>query len=343
MKHALALAEQGRLPDFLIRAGIRRLLTDRLAQENAGDPARQAERLKAHVETLRRSPIAVETRKANEQHYELPPDFFRQILGRRLKYSACLWPEGTRDLDAAEEQMLELTGRRAQVCDGRDVLERGCGGGSLTLWLAERFPHARITAVSNSRPQREFIQGVCAARNFRHVEVITADMNGFDTAQRFDRVVSVEMFEHMRNYEELMARIARWLKPDGRLFVHIFVHRQYAYLFEPQDETDWMARYFFTGGQMPADDLLLHFQRDLALQDRWPVNGQHYAKTLLAWLAKMDAARTPIMQIMRDVYGDHEARILFNRWRIFLLACAELFAYGDGGEWYGSHYLFGKR
>ncbi len=343
MKMVLRLLDAGLVPDIALRAGIRRLLVQRLAQEDAGDEEAKRRRIQEHVEALRRSPVAVETQKANEQHYELPAAFFIQVLGRHLKYSSGLWTEAVKTLDDAEEAMLHLACERAGLRDGMDVLELGCGWGSLTLWMAEEYPKSRITAVSNSSSQREFILSVAARRGFSNVEVVTADMNRFSADRTFDRVVSVEMFEHMRNYEELMARVSRWLKPDGKLFVHIFVHRAYAYLFDAKDDSDWMARYFFTGGQMPSDDLLTLFQRDLALEQRWRVNGRHYERTLLAWLDRMDAARPTVMPILEQVYGPGEARTWFNRWRVFFLACAGLFGYRGGEEWYVAHYLFGQR
>jgi len=337
------LAERGALPDAVVAAGIRKWLRQRLEQEGTGDVERDAQRLQRHADVLRRGPLAVETDKANEQHYELPAEFFTRVLGRRMKYSSGYWPDTVRTLDDAEETMLRLTAERAGIQDGQDVLELGCGWGSLTLWLAEQYPACRITGVSNSSSQREFILAAAARRGLANVEIITADMNRFDAARRFDRIVSVEMFEHMRNYELLLARVARWLKPDGRLFVHIFVHRAYAYLFETGEAADWMARYFFTGGQMPSDHLLLYFQRDLLLERHWRVNGVHYEKTLRAWLARMDGARAELRPALEQVYGAAECERWWVRWRLFLLACAELFGYAGGNEWFVSHYLFRPR
>jgi cyclopropane-fatty-acyl-phospholipid synthase len=333
-----SLLEKNLLPDWLIRVGIRRLLAQRIREESAGyDRA-------AYVADLKSRPLAEETRAANEQHYEVPTDFYRLCLGRRLKYSGCFYQTGAESLNEAEEVMLALYVERARLEDGQTILELGCGWGSLSLYLAERFPHSRITGVSNSRTQKEYIDGEAKRRGLGNLQIITCDMNAFDLpGAQFDRVVSVEMFEHMKNYQRLLANVARWLKPHGLLFVHIFTHHQLSYHFVPRDATDWMARYFFTGGQMPAHDLLPAFDEHLQLVQDWKVNGRHYQQTAEHWLQNMDRHRAEILPLFEQTYGKATVTRWWVYWRVFYMACAELWGYRNGEEWLVSHYLFRRR
>ena len=337
----LGWAERGWLPDALVRFGIRRLCAQRLRDERAGGLDAQAARFQQLIDDLRESPVAIHTDAANAQHYELPPAFFRLCLGARLKYSGCYYPTGAETLDEAEDAMLALYGERAELADGQDILELGCGWGSLTLWMAQRYPGSRITAVSNSRPQREHIERRCRELRLSNVRVITQDVNQLllDAAQ-FDRVVSVEMFEHMRNYGALLSRIAAWLRPGGKLFVHIFAHRTCMYPFETAGDDNWMGRHFFTGGLMPASDTLLWFQQHLRIEQRWHVDGTHYERTANHWLENQDRRRDEVMTVLRDAYGEPGARLWFQRWRMFWMSCAELFGYARGQEWLVAHYRF---
>ncbi len=315
--------ERDVIPERLLRAGIRANLGQRLRTERR----KSLRARRTYVDGLREAPIALQTAKPNEQHYEEPPEFFELVLGPRLKYSSCLWEDGTPTLAEAEDAMLALTCERAQLEDGMEILDLGCGWGSFTLYAAERYPGSRITAVSNSHLQRAWVQ----ARAPANVSIVTADVNELELERAFDRVVSVEMFEHMRNYEALMAKVASLLRPDGRLFVHLFCHRELAYPYA----SGWMARNFFTAGQMPSEDLLLDFQRDLALVERWRVSGEHYARTSEAWLERLAANEAEIER--------RWGKAFLARWRVFFLACAELFGYRDGSEWLVAHYLFRPR
>lgn len=339
----ISLAERGVIPDLLTRAGIRALLRQRIREGQADDRAALHTQQRQLVEKMSHGPIALHPAKANEQHYELPPEFFALWLGPRMKYSACYWSSERQDLNQAEEDMLQLTCKHADIENGMEILDLGCGWGSMALWIAEQYPDSRILAVSNSKEQRTYIEQKARSLGQGKVEVTTADMNTFDTPRRFDRVISVEMFEHMRNYPRLLSRIAEWLNPQGRLFIHIFCHHNRAYFFETDGHNDWMARHFFTGGMMPSEGLLRHFQQDLVLANHWRINGHHYARTALSWLQRLDGHREPALDILQSLYPARQSNRWFYRWRLFLLACAELFAYRGGNEWYVAHFLFDKR
>lgn len=339
----LGMAERGLIPDALLRRGIRRLCALRLRDEQAGGAASQAARFAERIEMLRDSPVAIHADAANLQHYELPPAFFELCLGERLKYSCCYYPRGDESLDEAEEAMLALYGERADLADGQRILELGCGWGSLTLWMAERYPKAKIVAVSNSSQQRRHIEARCRERGLFNVIVLTRDVNHLELdAAQFDRCVSIEMFEHMRNYGLLLHRISGWLRPGGKLFVHIFAHKTLMYPFETVGDDNWMGRHFFTGGMMPASDTLLWFQSALRIEQRWHVDGTHYQRTANHWLANQEHAAAQVMEILIEAYGVKSAALWFQRWRMFWMSCAELFGYSHGQEWLVAHYRFGK-
>jgi cyclopropane-fatty-acyl-phospholipid synthase len=332
--------ELGLVPDAATRLAIRRLCQQRL-NDLTGSAQQSTDSLAlAFNQSLRSGPIALMPEIANEQHYELPTEFFEFVLGPRLKYSCCYFEGAHSTLAQAEESALAITCRRAGIEDGQQILELGCGWGSLSLWMAERYRSSRIVAVSNSVSQRKFIDRVAQSRGFTNLTVITADMNDFSpSSMGFDRIVSVEMFEHMRNYQHLLQRIATWLKPGGKLFVHVFCHHRDSYPFETSGTANWMGRHFFTGGIMPGAHLLREFNEDLEVTKQFTWNGQHYRRTAEAWLANLDAHRDELLPILRSTYGAKNARRWLNRWRIFFLAVSELFGFGGGSEWFVSHYL----
>ncbi len=339
---AVNWVEQGLVPDRVVRLGIRRLLKERLLELRSDDAAASAELAQAFLDELRGAPLAPLPDKANEQHYEVPAAFFGAVLGAHRKYSGCFWGEGSETLAQAEAAALAATCERAGLADGQRVLELGCGWGSLTLWMAERHRGSHITALSNSNSQREYIEAQAARRGLTNVRVITRDINAFDTTERFDRVVSVEMFEHLRNWPDAFARVARWLRPDGRFFMHVFAHRGAPYAFVERDASDWMSRHFFSGGMMPSDDLALHCQDDLRLLQRWRWDGTHYQRTAEAWLRNMDSQRAALWPLFERTYGV-DAGVWWMRWRLFFMSVAELFGFDSGQQWWVSHYLFDRR
>ncbi|MGQ0829637.1 MAG: SAM-dependent methyltransferase [Bacteroidota bacterium] len=338
-----SLLEKNKIPDLLIRIGIRQLLKQRLREENKGSVEMQQRHLMLLIDELKRSPIAINTKEANEQHYEVPTQFYKYCLGKHLKYSSGYWNKNVTDIETSEKDMLELTCLRAELQDGQDVLELGCGWGSLSLYMAEKFPTSNFTVVSNSHSQKLHIDEEAKQRGINNLNVLTANINDLVIDKTFDRVVSVEMLEHIRNYRELMYKVATVLKPNGKLFVHIFTHKKYAYKFEVKDDSDWMSNYFFTGGIMPSDDLLLYFNEDMCIEKHWHVSGMHYHKTSEAWLRNMDKNKVHIIPIFEKTYGKKQAFKWWVYWRIFFMACAELWGYNNGEEWIVSHYLFNKK
>ena len=337
---AISWTESGLVPDSVIRSGIRRLLDNKLGEISADDPEEASRITNEFVRMQDASPIALVPDLANEQHYEVPASFYDQVLGRHRKYSCGYWPEGVDSLDAAELTALEVTVSRAGIEDGMQVLDLGCGWGSVSLFVAERFPTCRVLSVSNSNSQREFIMARAAERGLDNIEVQTCDMNDFSIDRRFDRIVSVEMFEHMRNYGVLFDRIHDWLLPNGQFFMHIFTHRSTPYEYIEKGPSDWMSRHFFTGGIMPSASLPLRFARKLSIDAQWTWNGTHYAQTCRAWLRKMDTNKSAVMPILEETYGEENAARWFMRWRMFFMACEELFRYRSGNEWFVSHYRF---
>ncbi|QGZ65539.1 SAM-dependent methyltransferase [Paraburkholderia acidisoli] len=343
---AIRCCERGWLPDWLIRAGMRTLMRQRLAAEHANDGARRAEALETLIAQLRASPIAIETQAANTQHYEIPGEFFAAHLGPRLKYSCAYYPRGDETLAQAEDAMLALYAERAQLDQlgaGQRILDLGCGWGALTLWLAQRYPQLQIVGLSNSHGQRAFIERRANELGLSNLRIVTGDVASFEFAPgepEFDRVISIEMFEHMKHYGLLLEKISRWLADDGQVFVHLFAHRLLAYHFNVRDESDWMSRHFFTGGTMPSANLLLRFQDDLQITRQWWIDGTHYARTANQWLAALDAARGRALPLLA---ASGNAGLALQRWRMFYMAVAELFGYARGQEWGVAHYALRKR
>jgi cyclopropane-fatty-acyl-phospholipid synthase len=340
---SLSITESGLLPDAIIRGGIRRLLKQRLDDIHADDCELSAAALSGFVEMMDAAAIAPVPELANEQHYEVPAGFFVEALGTHRKYSCCYWRPGVTSLDVAEADALRISCERAGIEDGMTVLDLGCGWGSASLWIASHYRGCQVTAVSNSSSQRDYIVAEARRRNLDNLAVQVCDMNVFDPGTQFDRIISIEMFEHMRNYRQLFGRVASWLQPGGRFFMHIFCHRSTPYEFVDKGPQDWMSRHFFSGGIMPSNDLPLYFQDDLKIVDRWRWNGGHYAQTANAWLQRMDQRKDSVMPVLKATYGTAMAHTWWVRWRIFFMACAELFDFNNGEEWYVGHYLFERR
>src|SRR5215469_7505445 len=333
MSAIIDTAERVPLPDAIIRAAIHRLCSRtavRLASGSAESDAAFAREMAARA-------IAEHADAANTQHYEVPAAFFAQVLGPNRKYSSCFYNSEASTLQEAEEEALRQTEAHADLADGQSILELGCGWGSLSLFMARQFPHANIVAVSNSNSQREYIEAEAAKRGLTNLRVITADMNAFDPGEKFDRIVSVEMFEHMMNWRQLLRRVKSWLKPDGRFFMHIFTHRSGTYLFDRADREDWIAQHFFTGGVMPSHHLIRQYADLFAIEKEWRWSGTHYQRTAMDWLANFDANAGEIEAVLRLVYGN-DTSLWMRRWRWFFLATSGLFGYANGSEWGVSHY-----
>ena len=341
IKKLIKLTENQLLPDFIIRFGIKQLLKKRLQTLIGSNSEINQNKKMKFIEAMNNAPIALVPELANEQHYEVPSKFYDYCLGKQKKYSSCYWDQKTKNLNHSETKAIQLTAQHACLENGQSVLELGCGWGSLTLWMAKNFPKSKITAVSNSKSQKSYILNEAKKRQLKNIKVITKDMNQFVTKERFDRVVSVEMIEHMRNHKKLFRSISKWLKPKGMFFMHIFVHKSQPYLFEVEGDDDWMSQYFFSGGMMPSKDLPLYFQDQLKLINQWDWSGLHYEKTANAWLENLDKNKSKVMPILNDTYGKN-SEIWFQRWRIFFMACAELWGFKNGEEWRVGHYLFQK-
>jgi cyclopropane-fatty-acyl-phospholipid synthase len=333
VSNIIVAAERVPVPDLVVRAAIQRLCSRtaaRLADGNAESDAAFADEMAARA-------IAEHAEAANAQHYEVPAAFFSQVLGPNRKYSSCFYKEPASTLQEAEEEALRQTVEHADLADGQSILELGCGWGSLSLWMARQFPNSPVVAVSNSNSQREFIEREAGKRGLTNLRVITADMNGFDPDRTCDRIVAIEMFEHMMNWRALMLRLRSWLAPEGRFFMHIFSHRTGSYRFDRADREDWIAQHFFTGGVMPSHHLIRRYDDLFAVEKEWRWSGTHYQRTALDWLDRFDTGRDDIETILRSVYGNDTA-LWMRRWRWFFLATAGLFGYADGSEWGVSHY-----
>ncbi len=336
---AIELAENGLLPYWLLRMGIRKRVGNKLSIEQSKSTEDQLN----FTKRLASSPIAQDTEAANTQHYEVPTVFYQYALGPHLKYSSAYWPEGCTTLADAEQAALELIEKRVELSNGQSVLDLGCGWGSFSLWAAPRFPQSTFLAVSNSHTQATFIREEATKRGIENLVVVTQDINAFNPQQQFDRIVSVEMLEHVRNYESLFARIASWMHQDTKMFVHVFSHRKFAYAYDADNPNEWMAKYFFTGGIMPSHALLPSFDNHLKMEKSWLLDGTHYQKTSNAWLDNMNAHQDEIRELFKETYGSDNATRWMWRWRLFFLSCAELFGYKNGSEWGVSHYILRKQ
>ena len=333
-KFLLTIAELGLIPDVFIKTAVRFITKKRLNESGIHENKLNV------IKSISEGGIAEKTDDANEQHYEVPPEFFKYALGKNLKYS-CSFFDKTDSLDEAEKSMIELYIERADIQEGHDILDLGCGWGSFSLYVAEKYPSVSITAVSNSKDQIAFIQNEAKRRGLFNIKASKMDVNNLDLDNKFDRIVSIEMFEHLRNYKLILNSLNSLLKPDGRLFVHIFCHKELTYFYEIKNSYDWMTKYFFEGGIMPSQDIFKYFDDELEVINQWDVNGNHYAQTCKAWLNNHYKNKDKILDIFDKHYD--KPKIWFNRWRIFFLSCEAFFAINNGREYFVSHYLFKKR
>ena len=338
------LLEKDLLPDWLVRWGIRQLLSQKIKVETEASEETQQNRHQQFIDVLKTQPIAIETDQANTQHYEVPSEFYHLTLGPNLKYSSGYWTNETKNLKEAEENMIALYCQRAELKDGQTILDLGCGWGSLSLYLAKHYPNSKIIGLSNSKTQKQWIDDQAKLRGLNNLEIRTANIVEYDLPEKqsIDKIISIEMFEHMKNYELLLEKLSTWLKPDGKLLVHIFTHKTFAYHFEDTDGTDWLTRYFFAGGTMPSNHLLFYFQKHLKINQHWLVNGTHYEKTANAWLENQYKNRQQIFPLLENTYGKGQALKWWVYWKLFFMACAELWGYKEGREWMVAHYLFEK-
>lgn len=346
VKNFVKVLEHGYMPDAITRVGIRSLVKQRL-NESFEKTNHDSQYIKHYAQSLRESPLAIMTKKANEQHYEVPTEFYDLSLGQHKKYSSCYWDKNTKSLEEAEQRALDISIEHAGVQDGMRVLELGCGWGSLSLELGKRFPNSQIVAVSNSKTQKEYIDNKARERGLKNITVLTRDL-GFESnyhfgEEKFDRVMSIEMMEHLRNYDLFFKSIAPSMKDDGKFFIHIFTHKEIPYFFETEGEDNWMGKHFFSGGQMPSRDLFDEFNKDLVVEKKWDWNGEHYSKTLEAWLDNTDDEKDRVLSMFKKTYGEGSEVVWYNRWRVFFMSCSELFKYNNGEEWGVTHYLMKKK
>ena len=333
------LLARGLIPDWILRRGVRSQGKERLNMMNKVDSTKEYSKFINEAST---GNIAVNTDDANNHHYEVDSEFFKYCLGKNLKYSCCFWDENTLDLDAAEDNMLEIYSKRAEITDGMNILDIGCGWGSLSLFLAQKYPKSEITGVSNSSSQKIFIDSVASERNISNLNIITRDINDFRTEEKYDRILSIEMFEHTKNTKKLMNLINDWLNPNGLFFMHVFAHKENPYYFDRDQKNAWMAKYFFTGGMMPNHNLFKDLKSNLEYQKSWILSGEHYERTSNAWLDKMDQNKSKILSLFERSNSSSVAKRKFHFWRLFYIACAEIFGYDNGNEWVVSHHLFKK-